>query len=412
MGSRKIIGPFKQVLTLDHLPFKGTVRDEDLEIIEEGGILCEKGIILEVGRWSELVSKYSMTNVEVEEIENPEVLIPGFVDSHTHICWAGNRARDYALRLQGKSYLEIAESGGGIWDTVRKTREAEIHDLVESTLERIGVHKRNGITTVEIKSGYGLNRQNEIKILQAIQKAAEQTNIDIVPTCLAAHIPDKEYSGSTQENLEYILNDVLPEVKASNLAERVDIFIEKGAFSNEESNQYLQKAIQLGFKTTAHVDQFTAGSSQIAVKNNSLSADHLEASSEKEINILANSNTVATVLPGASLGLGIDFAPARRLLDAGACLSIASDWNPGSAPNGDLLMQAALLGAYERLTSAEVLAGLTYRAAKALDLEDRGRIRKGLIADFISFPTKDYRDILYHQGAMKPGKILKRGEQV
>jgi imidazolonepropionase len=202
--------------------------------------------------------------------------------------------------------------------------------------------------------------------------------------------------------LNYVFHDLLPVIKNEKLSNRVDIFIEESAFDANNALTYLNRAKQMGFDITVHADQFTTGGSAVAVKSGAVSADHLEASRDAEIKILANSDTVAVVLPGASLGLGMAYAPARKLLDAGACLAIASDWNPGSAPMGDLLMQAAVMSAAEKLNTAEVFAGLTFRAAKALRLNDRGILAPGMRADLQAYPTNDYREILYQQGKLKP----------
>jgi imidazolonepropionase len=198
---------------------------------------------------------------------------------------------------------------------------------------------------------------------------------------------------------------VLPVIKQQNLSNRIDIFIEESAFNTSDALHYLAKAKQLGFEVTVHADQFTTGGSEVAVKARAVSADHLEASTDYEIRLLAHSDTVAVTLPGASLGLGMPYAPARKLLDAGACLAIASDWNPGSAPMGDLLMQAAVMSAAEKLSAVEVFAGLTFRAAKALKLSDRGILAKGKLADMQAYPCGDYREILYYQGKLKPDLV-------
>ena len=215
----------------------------------------------------------------------------------------------------------------------------------------------------------------------------------------------KDFSGTQAEYLSYVFHDLLPVIKHENLTNRVDIFIEESAFNAENASVYLNRAKQMGFDITIHADQFSTGGSVVAVKLGAVSADHLEASKDAEIKMLANSDTVAVVLPGASLGLGMAYAPARKLLDAGACLAIASDWNPGSAPMGDLLMQAAVISAAEKLNTAEVFAGLTYRAAKALNLNNRGILAPGMLADMQAYPCADYREILYYQGKMKPVKV-------
>lgn len=406
----KLIGPFSQIITLAEIPLKGAVKDEQLQIIENGGVLIENELIKKVSDFCSLKNEFQ--NAEIELIEGNNVLLPGFVDSHTHICFSGNRSRDFAMRLNGKTYLEIAESGGGIWSTVTNTRKESKDNLVKSTLEKANISLRNGITTTEIKSGYGLSIENEIKMLEAINEVKSKSKADIIPTFLGAHMKPRDFEGSNIEYLDLLVNEILPVLKERNLAKRVDIFTEKSAFSIEESRIYLQKVKEQGFEITIHADQFTPGGSLLAVEFGALSADHLEFSGEEEIKFLAKSDVVATALPGASMGLGMQYTPARKLLDAGVCLSIASDWNPGSAPMGDLLTQASILATFEKLSMAEILSGITFRAAKALNLSDRGILESGKKADFVSFPTNDFRDIIYYQGQLKPNQVWKDGALV
>ena len=404
----KLIGPFKQILTLNDLALKGALKDEQLEIIENGGILEYKGLITKVGNYKELKAAFDTQNTVFEIIEENVVAIPGFIDAHTHICFAGSRAKDYAARNNGKTYLEIAANGGGIWDTVQHTRlanEAELEILMKT---RIAKMMTNGITTLEIKSGYGLSIDQELKLLRAIKKVAQSSELDIVATCLAAHIIPKEYTDE-ESYLSDILMVLVPIIRSEKLCNRFDIFIEKEAFTAEKSASYLSTLKAQGFDLVVHGDQFTVGGSKVAIDCGAISVDHLEASTEKEILALSKSNVVPVVLPGATIGLGCGFAPARALLNAGCSLAIASDWNPGSAPQGDLLFQAAVLGTFEKLSAAEIFAGITYRAAKALNITDRGQIKNGQKADFIGFPTNDYREILYHQGQMKPKFVWKNG---
>lgn len=395
----KLIGPFKQVVTLANLPLRGKLADEQLEIIADGGILLDQDTIREVGNYQTLKSENP--DAEMEEVAGEQIVLPAFVDSHTHICFGGNRANDFAMRNAGKSYLEIAESGGGIWSSVQHTRKASEEELLKTLLERIDFLLALGITTIEVKSGYGLDVENELKMLRIIKKAQESTKATLVPTCLSAHLKPRDFEGSNEEYLQYILTEILPKVKEENLAERVDIFIEKSAFQPEESRDFLLQAKGLGFEITVHADQFTPGSSRVAVEVGAKSADHLEATIDEDIEFLAQSDTVATALPGASLGLGEKFTPARKLLDAGAIVAIASDWNPGSAPMGNLITQASILATFEKLTTAEVLAGITFRSAFALGLEDRGRLEQGLKADFVTFKTNNFQNVLYHQGRLK-----------
>lgn len=406
----KLIGPFSQLLPLTNLPLKGPLADTQLDIIEDAGILVKNGTIVETGPFQSLY-KNRQSETEVEEIHYQSVLLPGFIDSHTHICFAGSRARDYSLRVAGKSYQEILQQGGGIHDTVEKTRQASEEDLVRAIMQRARRHLEEGVTTIEVKSGYGLNVEEELKMLRAIRTANSHLKAELIPTCLAAHVKPKDFKEAA-DYLNYLLEELLPLVKQEELAKRIDIFVEPEAFPVEASRPYLQKAKAMGFALTLHADQFSSGGSTLATELGALSADHLESSTEQDVAALAKSNTVATVLPGASLGLGMQYSPARKLLDAGASVAIATDWNPGSAPMGDLLLQAALLGAAEKLSTAEVFAGLTSRAAAALSLPGRGTLATGALADMQSYPTSDYREILYFQGKMKANKVWKNGHQI
>jgi imidazolonepropionase len=406
----KLIGPFKQVVTLANLPLRGKLSDEQLEIIADGGIVVEENTIQKVGNFETL--KTENPNIQIEQIEGEQIVLPAFVDSHTHICFGGNRANDFAMRNAGKTYLEIAESGGGIWSSVQHTRNASEEELLKTLVERINFLVDLGITTIEVKSGYGLDVENELKMLRIIKKAQNETKATLVPTCLSAHLKPRDFEGSNPEYLNYIITEILPKVKEEELANRVDIFIEKSAFQPEESKEFLLKAKELGFEITVHADQFTPGSSRIAVEVGATSADHLEATIDEDIEFLAKSDTVATALPGASLGLGEKFTPARKLLDAGAIVAIASDWNPGSAPMGNLITQASILATFQKLTTAEVLAGMTFRAAYALNLEDRGQLETGKKADFVTFKTNNFQNVLYNQGSLKAELVYIDGNSI
>lgn len=411
MQDRKIIGPFKQILPLRNLPLRGALSDDSLEIIEDGGLILEAGKIVSLDNFEVLIKAHP--HVEVEKIHTDKVLLPGFIDAHTHICFGGSRAKDYAMRVAGKTYLEIAQSGGGIWDTVTQTRKSSLEHLRDVTIERAQQLLKQGVTTIEVKSGYGLNLESELKMLKAIQLADERSIADLVPTCLAAHMLPKDFIGSEEEYLNWIINELLPEVKKNGLSNRIDIFIEESAFSIEKSRHFLEKIKSAGWDITVHADQFTPGSSQVALEFGAVSADHLESMAEEDIQAMAKSETVAVALPGASLGLGMKFTPARKILDAGGILAIATDWNPGSAPMGQLLTQAAILGAYEKLTVAETLAAITYRAAFALRLKNgQGTLTEGSIADMQAYSTPDYREILYLQGSLKPSLIWKKGKLI
>ncbi len=408
----KLIGPFKQIIPMTGLPPKGALADNQLVIVEDGGILIEGDLIKTVGSFDALTKAALPDNTEIIELHGDHTCLPGFVDAHTHICFAGSRANDYALRNSGKTYLEIAKAGGGIWDTVTQTRKASKESLIKGIVKRAKRHLTNGVTTIEVKSGYGLSVHEELKMLYAIKEADALLPVDLIATCLAAHMVPKDFKGSAADYLKQMAEELLPALKVEKLTNRIDAFIEEGAFSPSLIAPYFDKAKALGFDITVHADQFSTGGSQVALKYNALSADHLEASTDVEIGLLAQSPIIATALPGASIGLGCAFAPARKLLDAGGAVAIASDHNPGSAPMGDLLTQAAILGTFEKLSNAEVLAGITTRAAAALKLTDRGQLQSGCLADIGIFHTGDYKEILYNQGNFKPCMVWKKGELV
>jgi imidazolonepropionase len=412
MKNLKLIGPFRQLLTLSNLPMKGALKDEQLEILVEAGILIEGEKILEVGSFPDLLKKAKSLKGEIIELKGDFVALPGWIDCHTHICFGGSRARDFAMRNAGKTYLEIAEAGGGIWDTVTQTRKLRQHELALITAQNANRHLKEGVTTIEVKSGYGLTVEEELKILRAIHEANEMTKAELVPTCLAAHMKPRDFEGSNEDYLKEISGKLFPILLKEKLTKRIDAFIEKSTFSSQEISPYFQKAKDLGFQITVHADQFTTGGSQVAVDFQAKSADHLEASEKKEIGVLAKSDTIAVALPGASLGLGCAFTPARKILDQGGSLAIASDWNPGSAPMGDLVAQASILATFEKLSTAEVFSALTFRAASALGLEDRGILKAGMLADFNLFPTSNFQEILYHQGKLKPSQVWKRGNKI
>lgn len=387
-----------------NLPERGAISDNSLEIIDDGGVVIEDGKIIEVGDFLSL----SKNNLDVREITYPCVLLPGFIDSHTHVCHYGNRSDEYAKRNSGISYQQILEEGGGIHNTMNSTSNSTDEQLTDDTLNRLKRHFQEGVLTCEVKSGYAPNLEDEVRMLRIINEIDSSNDIDLISTCLAAHVTPKKYE-SSKKYLDSIVNDLLPIIKEENLSNRVDIFIEEKAFSVTEASNFLEK-IKSDFYITAHANQFTSGGLKVGVDNGAVSVDHLEVITDQEIDYLSKSDTTGVVLPGCSLGLGIPFAPARKLLDYNCKVSIASDWNPGSAPMGDLLMQASLLGSTEKLSNAEVLAGITCRAANALSLEDRGSLENGKIADMIGFKTNDFRDILYNQGKLKPSFICKRGK--
>lgn len=406
-----LIGPFKQLLTMRNLPDKGALLDSQLEIVEHAGIWIRGNKIKEIAKFDDLTLVIPK-NIQVHKLKKDCVALPSYIDCHTHIAFGGDRANDFAMRNGGSSYLEIAESGGGIWNTVMHTRNCHLQHLVDATMARSSELIKQGVTTVEVKSGYGLSVEEELKTLRAIALANKQSKADLIATCLAAHMLPKDYIGKAEDYLVDIVERLFPLLIAEGLTNRIDAFVERSAFTAQQIRPYFTEAQNMGFDITVHADQFSPSGSQIAVDFNAVSADHLEASTDREIALLAKSNVVAVALPAASLGLGCAFAPARKLLDAGASLAIATDWNPGSAPMGQLIASASFLATMQKLTNAEVLAAVTFRAAKALNLSDRGRLVPGLLADFVIYEADNYQHITYRQGALQPTAVWKNGEEV
>lgn len=404
---RLLIGPFSQVLTLRNLPKSGAINDQQLEIISEAGVLIQNGKICAIDSWHKLQKQAD----HLQELQGPLTLTPGLIDAHTHLCFAGTRARDYSDRLNGMSYQEIAARGGGIKDTMYATRQASEQELCTLNLARLARHLKSGITTVEIKSGYGLSVDQELKMLRVIQNMKKHTPQRLISTCLAAHVPPPEFTDPSAY-LEHLSVELLPRIQSENLCQRIDAFIEPNAFPATLALPYLKHAQSLGFELSLHADQFERGGALLAAELGAKSADHLEASHRVDLEALAQAQVSAIALPGASLGLGCGYTPARLALDVGCSLAIASDWNPGSAPMGDLLLQASVLGAAERLSAAEVWAGMTLRAANALGLSHIGSLDLGYHADLLAFPCSDYREILYHQGMLRPSHVWCQGIEV
>lgn len=381
------------------MPRRGPIGDNSLEVICNGAIALEGGLITAIGPFADIAPLGIVT-----EMPYPSIATPGLVDSHTHLCFAGSRCSEYAKRLSGISYQDIAASGGGILHTVKETRNASKEELLSSMLRRLDVHLKEGITTCEVKSGYGLSIADEVKMLEVIQAASKMHPVNIIPTCLAAHSLPWEHA-LAESYLNMLQKELLPLIAQRRLAQRIDLFCETHAFSPIEALPYLHAAKNLGFDICLHANQFSKGGVELAAACGAISADHLEIIDDNDLALLRKYQINAVVLPGASLGLGIPFAPARRILDEGISLTIGSDWNPGSAPMGKLLLQAAVLGAAQKLSMAETWSAITARAARALALEDRGTLEAGMRADILAFSCNDYREILYHQGALLPSQI-------
>lgn len=352
-------------------------------------------------------------------------VVPGLIDPHTHAMWAGDRLNDFEARAQSIPYEQILRQGGGIYHTVRQVVRATPEQLIEQTLPRVHALLRSGVTTIEIKSGYGIEPEVELKMLRALRTLPYHWNasfstkpIPIVVSTLLIHVPPRAGEGiplPEQERRAYlqkVCDWLIPTVAQEGLAEAVDIFVEKEAFSVAEAEQVLRSAQSQELKVKLHADQFHAlGGVELGVRLGALSVDHMEASGEAQIRALAHSRTVATILPGVSLHLGLPPAPGRALIDAGAGVAVGTDLNPGSSPLFSMQLALALAVRLNGLTLAEALVAGTVNAAAALGLSDRGALVLNARADFVVLESPDWRDLLYTLGGSIVRQVYIQGRE-
>jgi imidazolonepropionase len=410
-----LIHSAKQLLTLAGPPQRGTQLGT-LAIIPEGAVMIEGDQILAVGPTKQLLSDYPK---EPRFDASGKVVLPGFVDPHTHAIWAGDRAAEFEMKLEGKSYLEILQSGGGILSTVRATREAKVFQLLEQTKARLWRAFQHGTTTIEVKTGYGLNTETELRMLDVILHLEQEGPWEVVPTFLGAHAIAPEYKHDPQGYTDHLCQSMLPALKqwwqthhASLRLPFVDVFCETGAFDLAQSRQILATAKQLGFPLKIHADEFdNLGGASLAVELGAASADHLVTTSEEDIRALGRSDTVAVGLPGTPFGLAErDYTPARAILEADGILALASDLNPGTSWCENLQMSIAIACRYMKITPAQAIAATTINAAAALKLEDRiGSIEPGKQADLLLLDIPDYRQLGYRYGTNLVHTVIKKG---
>lgn len=404
-----------QLLALSGGPQRGGDLGR-LGIIPDGALLIRDGIIAEVGASQELRQAYPG---EETLDAHGQVVMPGFVDPHTHAIWAGDRAAEFEMRLQGKTYLEILAAGGGILSTVRATRQSSLRDLIEETRPRLWTMLEHGTTTAEVKTGYGLETGTELRLLQALLTLDAEGPVELALTFLGAHAIAPEYKGDPQGYTAHLCGEMLPAVQCwwqENGPGRplpfVDVFCETGAFSLEQSRRILQTAQSLGFPLKIHADEFdNLGGARLAVELGAVSADHLVKTSPEEIQILAHSDTVAVALPCTPFGLAeAHYTPARAILEAGGLLALATDLNPGTAWCGDMQFAIALACRYLRLTPAQAIAAATINAAAAIGRSEYiGSLEVGKGADVIILSVSDYRHLGYRFGPNLVDTVLKKG---
>lgn len=343
-----------------------------------------------------------------------KTIVPGFVDAHTHLVHGGSRENELAMKLSGKSYMEIHEAGGGILSTVRSTRALSEKELTEKALRSLRVMLQHGTTTVEAKSGYGLDLETELKCLKVAKKLNELQPIQIISTYMGAHATPPEF-GDTDEYLDFVIERVLPEIKAQGIAEFVDAFCEKGIFSVEQTRHVLSEAKKLGFKLKVHADEIESfGGAELAAELGAVSAEHLMAISEQGIEALAKSGTVAVVLPATSFFLMVpQYAPAKKMIESGVCVAIATDYNPGSSPTENI-QQAMWNACFKmKLSPEQIFRGVTINAAKAICRERIvGSLEKGKQADLLVLNAPSLEYALYHFGVNSVRQVWKQGKKV
>ena len=417
MSSSLLITGVSQLLTLrGRGPRRGKALS-NLGIIEDGALLVRDGTIAEVGARAQVESLPEARDAELLDV-GERVILPGFVDSHTHLVHAASRAEEYELKIAGASYEEIARKGGGILNSVKKLRAATTETLELRALSALKKFAEYGTTTLEAKSGYGLDLTSELTILGLHKRLQALQRIEIASTFLGAHTVPAEYRNKpngTERYISLLTETIIPGIGEARLAEFCDVFCDRGAFTVEQSKRILQAGRQWGMSPRLHAEQLSrTGATQLAVQLGAVSCDHLEHVNRADIRALAKSKTVATLLPGCDFHLGLRrYAPARDLIEAGATVALATDYNPGTSPTVSMPMILSLACSQLRMTPAEAITAATINGAYALQREKTiGSLEIGKQADLAVFDVADYREIPYYFGVNTCWKTLKRGEVI
>jgi imidazolonepropionase len=405
--SRVLLANIGQLLTLrsssaTYTPRRGPEL-KNLGIVENGAVLCIGGKIVSVGTTKDALRDpwLKKNRKKITEIDcTGKVVLPGFVDSHTHPVFVSPRLVDFEKRIEGVSYEQIAAAGGGIRSSLEGVRDSTKSALAAKVLSTLRDMARHGTTTVEAKSGYGLTVESELKSLAAIKEAASRWPGTVVPTMLGAHVVPKEFEGRSQKYVEIVCKEMVPEAARRKLAQFVDVFCDKGAFSLSESEQVFEAAAQQGLNVRAHLGQLSETRLAPLLRFNPASFDHMDHVHEDDIAQLAKSNTVATLVPGANYFLGLkDYPDARRLIDAAVAVALATDYNPGTSPTLSMPMAMSLACTHMKMSPAEAVVAATINGAHALRLADRkGSLEPGKDADLATFAVSDYREIPYWFG--------------
>lgn len=387
----------------------------DLGLIEDGAILIDGEKIIAVGTTEELERSYAEEIAQAEIVDAAGHLItPGLVDPHTHVVFGGSREQEFEMRLEGHSYMDIMNAGGGIHATMRMTREATEDELFEQTWERLDSFLKHGVTTVESKSGYGMDKETELKQLHVMKLLQDKHPIDLVPTFMGAHAVPIEYKGREDEFVQHVINDMLPIIAEQELAEFNDVFCEKGVFTPEQSEAILEAGKKLGLTPKIHADEIAPyGGAELSAKVGAISAEHLLKASEQGIKDMAKANVIACLLPATALFLREEAAQGRQMIDQGVAVAISTDCNPGSSPTTSMPLVMNLACILMRLTPAEALTAATYNAACAINRnKEVGSLEVGKKADIVLWNVKNYQGLQYKFGVNHVKKVWKAGKEV
>ena len=410
MNRNIIIKNASQLVTCSGFKAKHGKAMSDLQIINDGAVVIEKGIIRGVGKTRDTLSDVDESGFSVIDAGEKAVL-PGFVDSHTHFVFGGYRAEEFSWRLRGDSYMQILEQGGGILNTVRATRESKKDELIKTGKKRLDSMLSLGVTTVEGKSGYGLDRDTEIKQLEVMADLDNGHPIDIVRTFLGAHAVTRDYKGREDSYIDFLIDHVMSEFAERKLAEFCDVFCEKNVFSVAQARRLLRRAKEMGFKLKIHADEIVQlGGAELAAALDAVSADHLLQASNKGIHDMAEKGTVATLLPGTAFSLREPYARGRYMIDHNCAVALATDLNPGSCFSESIPLIFALATLYMNLTPEEAITALTINGAAALARAHTiGSIDVGKKGDVIVLEFPSYEYIPYHIGVSAVEKVVKNG---
>jgi imidazolonepropionase len=380
--------------------------------LKNAWLLIDDGLIKDFGAMPDLPG--NALNGEVIDA-NGRMVFPSFCDSHTHLVYAGSREIEYTDKIRGLSYEEIAKRGGGILSSAKRLHDASEEELIEQAMPRLNEIMMLGTGAVEIKSGYGLNTADELKMLRVINKLKKLTPITIVPTFLGAHAVPKEYKGRQEEFVDLVIHEMLPQVAAENLADYIDVFCDKGFFTVEETDRILLAGMKYGLRPKIHANELDySGGVQVGVKYNALSVDHLEFTGDAEIACLLDSETMPVVLPGAAFFLGLVHSPVRKMIDAGLPVAMASDFNPGSSPSGNMQLVLSMACINYRMLPAEAIHAVTINGAYAMGLsETHGSIARGKVANlFITKPIPSLEFMPYAYGSNKVETVILNGKEI